>query len=246
MRIHIVTLFPDLFPGPLAESITGRALEQGLFELATYNIRDHGVGRHQSVDDSPYGGGPGMLFKPEPLTATVEQAKAELSAPVAQVPVVLLTPQGRQFTQRVADELALSPEMILVCGRYEGVDERVRQHLITDEISVGDFVVTGGELPAMILIDAVARKIPGVLGSEDSAVSESHVAGLLEGPHYTRPADFRGWVVPDILLSGNHAEVDKWRRRQAILRTATRRPDMLAQVELTAEERRWLEEELRS
>ncbi len=243
MRIHIATLFPHLFPGPLAESITGRAMEKGLFELQTYNIRDHGIGRHLIVDDYPYGGGPGMLMKPEPIFDTVEAIQAGLTAPAGETPVVFLSPQGRLLTQAIADDLAQKPEIILLCGRYEGVDERVLEHLVTDEISVGDFVVTGGEIPAMLLIDAVVRRVPGVLGSEESGRTESHVSGVLEGPQYTRPPDYRGWEVPPVLLSGNHAEVDKWRRRQSLLRTAQRRPDLLAKTALTNRERQWLEEE---
>lgn len=194
------------------------------------------------VDDYTFGGGPGMLLKPEPLFAAVEEAQGRLAASKERVPVILLSPQGRLFTQAVADELARQDEIILICGRYEGVDDRVRERLATDEISIGDYVLTGGELPALVLIDAVIRRVPGVLGSPDSGESESHVSGLLEGPQYTRPAVFRNWGVPEVLLSGDHAAVDRWRRRQALLRTAQRRPDLLAKASLTEEERRWLAE----
>lgn len=244
MRIHIITLFPDLFPGPLGKSITGRAINQGTFEIITHDLRQHGTGNHQTVDDYPYGGGPGMLFKPEPLTSAIEQVQEGLTSPTQDVPVVLLTPQGRTFNQSRANQLAECSEIILICGRYEGIDERVRENLISEEISIGDFVVTGGEIPAMLIVDAIMRKVPGVLGSEESSIVESHAESLLEGPQYTRPANFRGWNIPEILLSGNHQKITRWRRNQALLRTALRRPDLINQAELTDDEKIWLKDEL--
>ena len=244
MRIHIITLFPDLFPGPLGASITGRAITQGTFEIIPHDLRQYGTGNHQTVDDSPYGGGPGMLFKPEPLTYAIENVQEGLTSPMEDVPVILLTPQGRTFNQNRADQLAECSEIILICGRYEGVDERVRENLISEEISVGDFVVTGGEIPAMLIVDAIMRKVPGVLGSEESSIVESHAENLLEGPQYTRPANFRGWKIPEILLSGNHQEITRWRRNQALLRTALRRPDLINEANLTDDEKAWLKEKL--
>jgi len=244
MRIHIITLFPDLFPGPLGASITGRAIAQGTFEIIPHDLRQYGTGNHQTVDDSPYGGGPGMLFKPEPLTYAIENVQEGLNSPMEDVPVILLTPQGRTFNQNRADQLAECSEIILICGRYEGVDERVRENLISEEISVGDFVVTGGEIPAMLIVDAIMRKVPGVLGSEESSIVESHAENLLEGPQYTRPANFRGWKIPEILLSGNHQEITRWRRNQALLRTALRRPDLINEANLTDDEKAWLKEKL--
>ncbi|OGO51010.1 MAG: tRNA (guanosine(37)-N1)-methyltransferase TrmD [Chloroflexi bacterium RBG_16_68_14] len=243
MHIDIITLFPEMFRGPFDASIVARAVEQGLVQIELHNLRDWGEGRHKVVDDSPHGGGAGMVLKPEPLFAAVEAVR-----PLAAEPgrVVLLTPQGRLLTQAIVNELAQFPRLVLLCGHYEGVDERVREHLVDDEISIGDYVLSGGEPAAMVLVDAVVRRLPGALGSEASLAEESHAQGLLEYPQYTRPADYRGWRVPDILLSGHHEEVRRWRRRQSLLRTARRRPDLLAKACLTDEERRWLEEELAS
>jgi tRNA (guanine37-N1)-methyltransferase len=238
MRFHVLTLLPDMFPGPLAESVLGRGMREGVFSIQVHDIRAHGEGRHKVVDDTPFGGGPGMVMKPGPLAAAIEEATAK--AQHQPVPVVLLDPQGRRLTQPVADDLARHPELVLVCGHYEGIDERVRERLITDEISVGDFVLTGGELAAMVLIDAVARRIPGVLGSEESGRLDSFATGLLQHPQYTRPAEFRGWTVPEVLLSGDHAKVAQWRREQSLLRTLQRRPDLLNAADLTLKERRWL------
>jgi tRNA (guanine37-N1)-methyltransferase len=242
MRFEVFTLFPELFPPYLQASILGKAQQAGLIEVGVHNIRDYATDKHQVTDDAPFGGGGGMVMKPEPIFAAVE---AVLGAPPA-APVVLLSPQGRPFSQAIARELAAQPRLALLCGRYEGVDERVREHLATDEISIGDFVLTGGELPALMMIDAVARHLPGVLGQIDGALSDSHASGLLEGPHYTRPAEFRGWGVPEALLSGDHARIARWRRQQALLRTAQQRPDLLARaqerMELSAEDRRLLEE----
>lgn len=233
MKIHILTLFPDMFAGPFAESIIGRAVEQGLVSININNIRDYTWDKHHVVDDSPYGGGPGMVLKPEPLFEAVEAVRGE-----SDMPVILLTPQGRLFGQRVAAELAGRDELILICGHYEGVDERVRQHLVTDEISIGDYVLSGGELAAMVVVDAVVRQLPGALGSEESVGDDSHSDGLLEYPQYTRPQSFRGWEVPQILLSGNHAEIERWRRWQSLKRTAERRPDLMERAALSDEDRK--------
>ena len=241
MRIDIITLFPEMFRGPFEASIVARAAEQGTVAIALHQLRDWGEGRHRVVDDSPYGGGAGMLLKAAPLFGAVDAVRPLASEPGR---VVLLTPQGRLLNQTIVNELAERPRLILLCGHYEGVDERVRQHLAQDEISIGDYVLSGGELAAMVVVDAIVRRLPGALGGEASLAEESHTQGLLEYPQYTRPADFRGWGVPDVLLSGNHPEVDKWRRRQSLLRTAQRRPDLLPQGCPTDEERRWLEEEL--
>jgi len=223
MRFEVFTLFPGLIEPYLAESILQRAREKGLLEVQVHDIRAWTADKHHVTDEPPYGGGGGMVMKPEPIFAAVEGV---LGAPPA-CPVILLTPQGRVFNQRVAQELAAQPRLALLCGRYEGVDERVREHLVTDQISIGDFVLTGGELPALVLIDTLARLIPGVLGDPDGAADDSHATGLLEYPHYTRPASFRGWDVPEVLLSGNHAEIARWRREQSLERTLRRRPDML-------------------
>jgi tRNA (guanine37-N1)-methyltransferase len=237
MRFDVLTLFPQMFEGPLDESILKRAQDAGLIQVAIHQLRDWAMDKHHTVDDSPFGGGPGMVMKPEPLFAAVEDIQ-----PLAQPPaeVILLTPQGRHLDGPLVRELAAYDRLLLVCGRYEGVDERVREHLADREVSIGDIVVSGGEFPALILIDAVSRQLPGVLGADDALAEESFDDGLLEYPQYTRPADFRGWSAPDILRSGNHAEVDRWRRRQRILRTSRRRPDLLAAANLTEEERVWL------
>ena len=211
MRFDVFTLFPEMFSTYLDESILKRAREAGLLEVGLHNIRDYAADKHNTTDDVPYGGGGGMVMKPEPIFAAVESV---LGAPPA-CPLILLTPQGRPFTHKVAEDLVRQPHLALLCGRYEGVDERVREHLVTDEISMGDFVLTGGEIPALAVIDAVSRLIPGVLGDPDAAKKDSHASGLLEYPHYTRPPEFRGWEVPDVLKSGNHAEIDKWRAQQA-------------------------------
>ena len=235
MRFDVLTLFPEMFGGPLQASLVGRAIEAGLIQVHIHNIRDYAEDRHQVVDDYTYGGGPGMLMKAEPLFKAVERVTA-LDSPEGRV--ILLTPQGRLLNHDVAAELSQEPRLILVCGHYEGVDERVREHLVDDEISIGDYVLSGGELPAMVVIEAVARRLPGVLGSETSLAEETHAQGLLEYPQYTRPAEFRGWTVPEVLLSGHHAQIAEWRRRQSILRTARRRPDLLARAALSEEERR--------
>ena len=220
MKIDVLTLFPGMFAGPLDESIVKRARNEGLLELGIHNLRDWTHDRHKTVDDRPFGGGPGMLLKPEPIFEAVEQLAGE------QTKVVLLCPQGRRFNQRIARELSQDRHLLLICGSYEGFDERVRESLADDELSIGDFVLTNGALPAMVVVDTVTRLLPGVLGDDESSLEESFSQGLLEYPHYTRPAEFRGMKVPDVLLSGNHAEIDRWRKEQARLRTAVRRPDL--------------------
>lgn len=233
MSIHILTLFPAMFSGPFSESIVKRAVDQGLVEISIYNIRDYTSDKHHVVDDSPYGGGPGMVLKPEPIFKAVEAVRGETG-----MPVILLTPQGKLFSHRVAEELAQNEKMMLVCGHYEGVDERVREHLVTDEISIGDYILSGGELAAMVVVDAVVRQVPGVLGSEESVEDDSHAKGLLEYPQYTRPQSFHNWEVPEVLLSGNHAEIARWRRTQSLKRTLRRRPDLLQQAELSDEDKK--------
>jgi tRNA (guanine37-N1)-methyltransferase len=238
MRIDILTLFPGMFSGPLTESILKRAQEKGLLSVYLHNIRDYTSDKHHTTDDAPYGGGGGMVMLVEPLVRAVEDVRGTDQ----DTPVILLTPQGRVFTQRVAYELAAHERLILICGRYEGVDERVRQLVVTDEISIGDYVLTGGELAAMVIVDAVTRLIPGVLGARWGAEEDSHAMGLLEYPHYTRPPVFRGLAVPDVLLSGDHQAVARWRRREAIRRTWQRRPDLLLTADLSEEERWFLAE----
>jgi tRNA (guanine37-N1)-methyltransferase len=237
MRIDILTLFPGMFRGPFDESIIKRAVESGVVSIHIHDLRRWAKGRHKVADDYPYGGGPGMVLKPEPVFEATEAVFEE--AP-ERGPIVLLTPLGRKLDHDLALELASEPRLVLICGHYEGVDARVHEHLATHEVSIGDFVLSGGELPAMVLVDAVVRHLPGALGSPDSAGDESFADGLLEAPPYTRPPDFRGWEVPGVLLSGHHAEVAKWRHRQNLLWTAERRPDLLASAELTDEEREWL------
>jgi len=223
-----------MFVSPFDCSIIKRARECGLVEVVVHNIRDYTHDKHRTVDDYAYGGGPGMVLKPEPIFEAVESIKKQVD--YGGLPIILLTPQGRLFTQQVARELALHQNIMLVCGHYEGVDERVREHLITDEISIGDYVLSGGELAAMVVVDAVVRLIPGVLGSPLSFHSDSHSNGLLEYPQYTRPEVYRSWSVPAVLLSGNHGEIARWRRQQAILRTLKRRPDLAKQANLSTEE----------
>ena len=237
MHIDILTLFPQMFQGMFSLGIFKRAIDQKLVSVGVHNIRDYTHDKHHTADDYPYGGGAGMVLKPEPIFEAVESIKGESTT----VPIILLTPQGRLFSQQVAQELSQYSHLILICGHYEGVDERVREHLATDEISIGDYVLSGGELAAMVVIDAVFRLVPGVLGSEASPLDDSHVAGLLEYPQYTRPATYRGWSVPEVLLSGNHAQIDNWRREQAIQRTYKHRPELLDKAELSSEEKRLVE-----
>ena len=246
MQFEVFTLLPEVFPSYLETSIIKRARERGLINVRVHNIRDYTHDKHHMTDDTPYGGGGGMVMKPEPVFEAIEfvlglnadQTPLEADP---KIPIILLTPQGRVFDQSIAEELSKHPHIALLCGRYEGIDERIREHLVTDEISIGDYVLTGGELPALILIDAIARLLPDVLGDPTGAQDDSHAMGLLEYPHYTRPPEFRGWKAPDILLSGDHAKIDKWRRQQALLRTFKKRPDMLEKTELTKEDLKFVE-----
>ena len=243
MRIDILTLFPEMFQSPFSVGIFKRAIDQKLVSVNTHNIRDYTHDTHHTVDDYAYGGGAGMILKPEPIFEAVESIKSDIYSKEGTdtLPVILLTPQGRLFTQEVARELSRYRHIILICGRYEGVDERVRQHLVTDEISIGDYVLSGGELAAMVVVDAVVRLLPGVLGSEASPLDDSHTTGLLEYPQYTRPAAYRGWSVSQVLLSGNHAQIAKWRREQSILRTLERRPELLDKANLSLEEKQLID-----
>ena len=240
MQFDIYTLFPEVFPPYLQASILDKAISRGLFRVNLHNIRDYATDRHKMTDDEPYGGGGGMVMKPEPIFRALEQTIGE----PAPCPVILLTPQGETFNQKIVMELAAEPQIALICGRYEGVDERVRDHVVTREISIGDFVLTGGELPALMLIDAVSRQIPGVLGDPEGAQKDSHADFLLEHPHYTRPSSFRGWEVPEILRSGDHGKIARWRREQSLLRTLVRRPDLLEQAELSKADQKFLKEHL--
>ena len=236
MKIHVLSLFPHMFSGVFGSSILKKAQEKQAVELAVSDIREYSENKHKQVDDYPYGGGAGMVLKPEPMFNAVE-AITEGRKPR----VILMCPQGERFTQKKAEELAQEEDLVFLCGHYEGYDERIRQYLVTDEISVGDFVLTGGELPAMTVIDAVVRLLPGVLGQADSHIQDSFSTGLLEHPHYTRPADFRGMKVPDTLLSGNHAKIDEWREEQSFKRTLERRPDLLEALELTPKQLKIIE-----
>ncbi len=237
MRFDVFTLLPETFSPYLQASILQKAAGRGLVDFHIHNIRDYTHDRHHTTDDMPYGGGGGMVMKPEPVFEAVESV---LGAPPA-CPVILLTPQGRVFNQKIAGELAQLPRLALLSGRYEGVDERIREHLVTDEISIGDYVLTGGELPALILIDAITRLLPGVLGDPTGAEDDSHASGLLEYPHYTRPPEFRSWKVPDVLLSGDHGKIARWRREQSLRRTLAKRPDMLEAFELTKEDQKFVD-----
>jgi tRNA (guanine37-N1)-methyltransferase len=243
MRFDLLTIFPEFFTGPFDFGIVQRARQQSLIEIVIHDLRSFTFDKHHVVDDRPFGGGDGMVLKPEPIFRAVEALLGEQAPGEKPAAVVLLSPQGRLFRQAEAARLAEErSHLILICGRYEGVDERVVEHLVTDEISIGDYVLTGGELAAMVIVDAVTRLLPKALGSETSAAHDSFSAGLLDCPHYTRPAEFRGLKVPDVLLSGHHGEVERWRRRAALLKTLKMRPDLLAQVRLTDEEQRWLKE----
>ena len=238
MKIHIFTLFPQMFQGPLDDSIVGRAIARGLLSISLHNFRDYAHDRHHTVDDYPHGGGPSMILKPEPMFEAVEFV---LGTPPS-CPVILLTPQGKVFSQGEAERLAKEPTYALLCGHYGGVDERIREHLATEELCVGDYVLTGGELAAMVVVDAVARLVPGVLGSPKAAAADSHADGLLQHPQYTRPPMFRGWDVPKVLLSGDHEAIARWRRDQALRRTQQRRPDLLEDTFLSEAERRFLKD----
>ena len=257
MQFEVFTVLPEVFPAYLESSILKRAIERGLIAVRVHNIRDYTHDKHHTTDDTPYGGGGGMVMKPEPIFEAVEsvmgsrymasnvatQPTSHPSQPFEPAqdtpgpdPVILLSPQGRVFTQRVAEELTRQTRIALICGRYEGVDERVREHLVTDEISVGDYVLTGGELPALTIIDALTRLIPGVLGDPTGAEDDSHSMGLLEYPHYTKPVEFRGWKVPEVLTSGDHGKIEKWRREQALTRTLDKRPEMLDETNLSGDD----------
>lgn len=247
IRIDVLTLFPEMCEGVFGTSILGKARDKGIVSLNAVNFRDFSGNKHNSVDDTPYGGGRGMVLKPDPIFAAVEHVLAWTSAeagaaesaidPPAKPRIILMCPQGQTYNQQIAEELAQEQHLIFICGHYEGYDERIREHLVTDELSIGDYVLTGGELPALTVIDSVVRLQPGALGNETSAVTDSFSTGLLEYPHYTRPAEFRGWKVPDMLLSGHHANIEVWRREQALQRTLERRPDLLETAELSAKDK---------
>jgi tRNA (guanine37-N1)-methyltransferase len=261
MRVDVLTLFPEMFDGVFNASILGKARDKGIVSLQAVNFRQYAGNKHGQVDDTPYGGGGGMVLKPDPIFAAVEALLDESERPILEVAdgvvhhekiegnvdlkaprIILMCPQGETFTQKKAEELAQEEHLIFICGHYEGYDERIRDHLVTDELSIGDYVLTGGELPAMVVIDSVTRLLPGVLGNETSAITDSFSTGLLEYPHYTRPAEFRGWKVPDVLLSGHHVNIDAWRRQEALRRTVERRPDLLEKAELTDKEHVWIRE----
>jgi tRNA (guanine37-N1)-methyltransferase len=237
MRFEVFTLFPEVFQPYLEASILSRARQNKLIEVRLHNIRDRAKDKHHTTDDTSYGGGGGMVMKCEPAFDAVE----EILGNPPDCPLILLTPQGRSFCQKIAYELVSYSRLGLFCGHYEGIDERIREHLVTDEISIGDYILTGGELPALILIDAITRLLPGALGDPEGALDDSFASGLLEYPHYTRPENFRDWTVPEVLLTGNHAAINKWRREQALIRTLKRRPDLLEKAELTIKEQKWIE-----
>jgi len=239
MKFDIVTIFPRMFDLPLAEGIVGRAIARGLIDLRVHDLRDFAEDRHRTVDDVPFGGGPGMILKVKPVVEAVEAIRRERGEPST---VILTSPQGRPFSQAEAVRLSRLPHVVVVCGRYEGVDERVRERLATDDLSIGDYVLTGGELPAMVILDAVARLLPGVVGDQQSVETDSFSRGLLDFPHYTRPAEFQGMKVPDVLVSGHHGEIRRWRKREALRRTLEQRPDLLEQADLDDEERALLRE----
>jgi tRNA (guanine37-N1)-methyltransferase len=239
MKFDIVTIFPQMVRAALAEGVVSRGIERGLLDVGVHDLREHTTDRHRSVDDVPYGGGPGMVMTPQPLVAAVERIRADRGAPDE---VILLSPQGRRFTQAEAVRIAGLRHVVLLCGRYEGMDERVKQLVSADELSVGDYVLSGGELPALVVVDAVSRLVPGVVGDEQSVEADSFSRGLLDYPHYTRPAEFAGLKVPDVLLSGHHAQVRRWRKKAALARTLDRRPELLEQAALDDEERDLLDE----
>jgi tRNA (guanine37-N1)-methyltransferase len=240
MHIDVLSIFPEMFEGVFGHSILKKAAEKEAVQYNVVNFRDFADNKHQTVDDYPYGGGAGMVLKPQPIFDAVSDLKerAKSSAPR----VILMCPQGERYTQKKAEELAKEEHLIFICGHYEGYDERIREHVITDEISIGDYVLTGGELGAMVVVDSVVRLLPGVLGSEESHIQDSFSTGLLEHPHYTRPADFRGLKVPDVLISGNHRFIEEWRMKESLKRTLSRRPDLLEEAELTEQQKKWLDE----
>jgi tRNA (guanine37-N1)-methyltransferase len=239
MQIDVLTLFPKMFENVLNDSILGRAKDIGAVKYRLVNFRDYAGNKHLSVDDYPYGGGAGMVLKPEPIFNAVEDLVKDTEKKPR---IILLCPQGERYHQKKAEELAKEEHLIFICGHYEGYDERIRQHLVTDEISIGDFVLTGGELAAMVVIDSVVRLLPGVLGNESSHQKDSFSTGLLEHPHYTRPRDFRGMKVPDVLLSGNHEKIEEWRKKESLRRTFERRPDLLENYPLSDKEKQWIDE----
>jgi tRNA (guanine37-N1)-methyltransferase len=239
VKIDIVTIFPRMVAGPLDEGVVGRAIQRGAIDVAVHDLRRFTTDRHRVVDDVPFGGGPGMVMKPEPFFAAVEAIRAQRGEPAA---VVLTTPDGPRLTHRVAERLSGLEHVVVLCGRYEGVDDRVRRFLATEELSIGDYVLSGGELAALVIVDAVARLVPGVVGDEESVARDSFARGLLDYPQYTRPAEFRGMAVPDVLLSGHHGEIARWRRREALARTLERRPDLIAQADLDPADRAMLDE----
>lgn len=240
MKIDILTLFPEMFTGVLGQSILHKAAEKSAVEYNVVNFREYADNKHNTVDDYPYGGGAGMVLKPQPIFDAVADLKEKAASPNTRV--ILLCPQGSRYDQRKAEELAREDHLIFICGHYEGYDERIRENIVTDEISIGDYVLTGGELGAMVVIDSVVRLLPEVLGNEESHMKDSFSTGLLEHPHYTRPADFRGLKVPEVLLSGNHKLIEEWRNKEALRRTLLRRPDLLEKIDLTAEQEKWLQE----
>ncbi|MFA4016752.1 MAG: hypothetical protein RUDDFDWM_001863 [Candidatus Fervidibacterota bacterium] len=242
IRFDVFTIFPEWFDSPLKCSLLGKAIEKGIVEVHCHNIRDYALDKHKVVDDYPYGGGAGMVMKPEPLFRAVESVLLNLPDEYGEPPIILLSPQGRVLNHDVVVELSRKRCIFLICGHYEGVDERVREHLATDEISIGDYVLSGGEPAAMVIIDAVSRHVPGVLGNVESLLSESFSDGLLEHPQYTRPRVFRGWGVPEVLLSGDHEAIRRWRRKEALKRTLLRRPDLLSKAKLSDEDLKLLEE----
>jgi tRNA (guanine37-N1)-methyltransferase len=241
IRFDILTVFPEMFESPCSCSLLQKARDKRLISIQLHDIRSQVEDRHRMTDDAPYGGGGGMVMKVEPIDRTLRSVPRVSEG----IPIILLTPQGERFCQKMAEELSRHPQLILICGHYEGVDERVRVHLVNREISIGDYILTGGELSAMVLVDAVSRLVPGVLGNCDSAVLDSFSMGVLEYPHYTRPAEYQGWEVPEVLLSGNHREIEAWRRRESLIRTRNRRPDLLAGAVLTEQEKKWLVEEVK-
>jgi tRNA (guanine37-N1)-methyltransferase len=236
IRFDILTLFPEMFASPCGCSLLKKALDKGVIAIELHDIRSHALDKHRMTDDAPYGGGGGMVMKVEPI----DRALRSIPMAADDIPVILLTPQGERFCQKTAELLAGYPQIVMVCGHYEGVDERVRSKLVNREISIGDYVMTGGELSAMVVVDTVSRLVPGVLGNCDSAGADSFSMGLLEYPHYTRPAEYRGWKVPDVLLSGNHREIETWRRKESLIRTKKRRPDLLAGKVLSEQEKSWV------
>jgi tRNA (guanine37-N1)-methyltransferase len=242
VKIDVVTIFPKMVQGPLAEGVVGRAISSGVLDVRVHDLRAHTTDRHRVVDDMPFGGGPGMVLKPEPVFAAVECIRSERGAPDA---ILLTSPDGERFTHTVAERLSGLEHIVVLCGRYEGVDERVRTGLATEALSIGDYVLSGGELPALVIVDAIARLVPGVVGDESSVARDTFARGLLDYPQYTRPAEFRGMGVPPVLLSGHHGEIERWRRREALARTLERRPDLLASAALDPEDAALLKELLK-